>query len=265
MSKTLVIKGADFSTNKVTTITFGSIPCTAFSFDESEIEITDYDPVEIGYTVTPSDTTDAIVITSSDTNVVAIVNGKLQAIGIGSCTITGVCGNYSATCDITVDISYFEDYRSGMTTRLNSAVSPNVVTTGSSSYRFTTAGTDEQATTFESVVTSGEALKAVKFPKNTAKIKVSRDAAKGAMFGNNDNYIVWTKDEFSGNTTAGWSNSIKPISEESFKFNTDTYKEFSVPQGADSVYVNICFDAAPADFDAAIQESGFMLEFIVEE
>ena len=104
MAKTLIIKGADFSTNKLDTVSFDAIPCESISIDSS-ISISG-----IGATatltpvVTPSNTTDEITWESSDTSVATVENGVVTAYRPGSATITVTCGEQSATCAVTVAI-----------------------------------------------------------------------------------------------------------------------------------------------------------------
>lgn len=266
MAKTLVINGADFSVNKVTTVSYGgNVPCTGISLEESSVSLTDYDPVELEYTVTPSNTTDLVSWSSSDSTVVTVSNGVITPVGIGTATVTVSCGNQSASCTVEVSIAYAESYQAAMNTILYTSTTPNVVSTGSSGYRFTATGTGNQETTFKSVMMSqGMELHGVKLPANTVAVRISRYADKGSMFGQNNNHFIWTKDEWSGNTTSGYQDSIKPIENEDFYFNSDASKIFAVPEGADSFYLCMCFDNKPSDFDVAIQESGFMIEFLSE-
>lgn len=104
MSKALVIKGANFSTNAVAHITIGNpAPCTGISLNKSTTSITSIGDTEtLTATVTPSDTTDQIVWSNSDNTVATVNNGTVTAVGLGSAVITATCGNYSATCTVTV-------------------------------------------------------------------------------------------------------------------------------------------------------------------
>lgn len=104
MAKTLVINDADFSTNKVETVSFGgSVPCTGISLDESTLAINAIGGTgTLTATATPSDTTDTISWTTSDQTVATVNNGVVTAVGIGTATITVTCGSYSATCSVTV-------------------------------------------------------------------------------------------------------------------------------------------------------------------
>lgn len=103
MAKALVIKGADFSANKVATIEFEEeIPCTGITLSDSALTPSYLGTDTITATVTPADTTDAVQWSTSNPNVVTVENGAITAVGIGNATVTATCGNFSATCAITV-------------------------------------------------------------------------------------------------------------------------------------------------------------------
>ena len=104
MGKALVLKNVNFFEDRLTTVSFAEpIPCTGVTLD-----ITDLTVEEIGLTqsltaaVTPSDCTEQTVWTSSDTSVVMVENGVVTSIGVGTATITVTCGQYSASCNVTV-------------------------------------------------------------------------------------------------------------------------------------------------------------------
>lgn len=104
MAKTLVIKGADFSANKLATVNFSGVPCTGISLDIASAEINTIGGTQsLTATITPSDTTDAVGWGTSNDSVATVSNGVVTAIGLGTAVITATCGNYSATCSITVD------------------------------------------------------------------------------------------------------------------------------------------------------------------
>ena len=110
MGKALVIKGVDFSTNKLTQVDFTEVkPCTSIELNHSTYSLT-----SIGATVTltasvlPVDTTDEIEWASSDNTVATVANGVVTAVKVGSATITATCGEQTATCAITItqELSY---------------------------------------------------------------------------------------------------------------------------------------------------------------
>lgn len=107
MAKALVIKNADFSANKVTTVTFNDIACTGVEFDSSSVTLSDLGEATVGYTITPSNTTDSVTLTSSNPSVLSVSGTTLTVVGIGTCTLTLSCGGHTAICTVTVDI--YED------------------------------------------------------------------------------------------------------------------------------------------------------------
>ena len=100
MSKALIIKGANFSTNKVETITLSSVPCTALELSQSTITFTAMNSVTLTATKTPSNTTDALTWASSDETVATVADGVVTCVGLGTATITATCGEQTATCSV---------------------------------------------------------------------------------------------------------------------------------------------------------------------
>lgn len=104
MGKALIIKGADFSRNYVDRITFEEeIPCTGLSLNKSTASLPNTVSTDtLVATATPSNTTDAVIWTSSNSDIVSVSeNGVISAVGIGTATITVQCGDFSATCVVT--------------------------------------------------------------------------------------------------------------------------------------------------------------------
>ena len=83
-----------------------SIPCTGITFDKTELTFNGEGTQTITATVIPSDTTDSVVWVSSAPSVASIaVDGNVctvQSVSNGSATITAQCGNYSASCSVTI-------------------------------------------------------------------------------------------------------------------------------------------------------------------
>lgn len=106
MSKALVIKGANFSVNALTTITFEeTVDCTGISLNKATSTITSIGGTDtLAATTTPADTTDQIIWSSSDDTVATVTNGVVTANGLGSATITVSCGSYSASCNVSVAV-----------------------------------------------------------------------------------------------------------------------------------------------------------------
>lgn len=103
MAKTLVIKGANFSTNKLATVTIDDpVYCTGISLNKSSTSITGVGTTEtLTATLTPADTTEAVTWSTSDSNVATVSNGTVTVVGVGTATITATCGSYSAACTVT--------------------------------------------------------------------------------------------------------------------------------------------------------------------
>ena len=104
MSRALVIKNADFSINKITTVEFNDVPCTGAAFTSSSVALTRLGTAEIDYNVTPFDTTDNIILESSDTSILTVEGTTIEVVGIGECILTLKCGAYSDVCNVSVDI-----------------------------------------------------------------------------------------------------------------------------------------------------------------
>lgn len=105
MSKALVIKSADFSANKVTTVTFEGVHTTGISISSATMTLSSIGGTQtLTATVTPADSVDAVVWSSSDETVATVASGTVTAVGIGSCTITVTSGSYSAQCTVTVSV-----------------------------------------------------------------------------------------------------------------------------------------------------------------
>lgn len=82
---------------------FTKIRCTSITLDKTELSLTsEGESQTITATVTPSDTTDTIVWRSDNASIATVVGGVVTAVANGNATITAICGNYSATCDVTV-------------------------------------------------------------------------------------------------------------------------------------------------------------------
>ena len=116
MAKTLIIKNANFATNKLDTVSFETIPCTGISLAEQSASVEYLDTYTAVATVTPADTTDEIVRTSNNEHF-TVVDGIVTIGGVGEAVITATCGSFSAsvtlTATATLDIDDF-DLASGM-------------------------------------------------------------------------------------------------------------------------------------------------------
>lgn len=108
MSKALVIKGANFYANKVTTVTLEEIvPCKGIAIsDESHAFTAIGATYQLSATVTPIDTTDAVIWNSTNENVVTVSStGLVTCVGVGTASIIVTCGTKSATCAVTATVT----------------------------------------------------------------------------------------------------------------------------------------------------------------
>lgn len=266
MSKALVIKNANYLANRLAVISFGSIPCTGITFESDTISITGYEPVTITYTVTPANTTDAIVWESSDESVVTVANGVLTVVGIGSATITATCGEYSDTASVAVSVACTPVWYGA---NVSEAIDRGAMTGGDSSSRIAAFGNGAQATTYVYAPTnSAPARSAIKIPKNTAGIRISITSEGAASYAN-DTYtkVYWTKDE-----SAGWAdfpNAIKYVSVETaynITRSANYVKTYAVPEGADSMYVVTKLSdtiVAGDDYTSVVDGTGLTIEFLL--
>lgn len=105
MSKALVIKGADFSANKVATVTFVGVHTESISISSATITATEIGATyQLSAAVVPSDSVDAVAWASSDSNVATVQDGLVTITGCGTCNITASSGSYSAFCAVTVEV-----------------------------------------------------------------------------------------------------------------------------------------------------------------
>lgn len=101
MSKALVIKGADFSINKVSTITFEGKHTTEIQISQQTLTFNAIGETHtLTATIIPADSVDAVSWTTSNASVATVNNGTVTAVGIGTCTITASSGSYSAECAV---------------------------------------------------------------------------------------------------------------------------------------------------------------------
>lgn len=114
MATTLVIKNANFSVNKIETVSFAEKACTDIEINDASYDLTSIGATQnIDYTVTPADTTDAITWSSSNQNVATVENGVITSTGIGDAIITVTCGSHSDTVSVNVTATFNPDWKIG--------------------------------------------------------------------------------------------------------------------------------------------------------
>ena len=77
-------------------------PAESIVLDHQTLALNVGGSVTLTATVTPGDTTDAVVWSTGDDAIVTVANGCVTAVGAGSTTVTATAGDVSATCAVTV-------------------------------------------------------------------------------------------------------------------------------------------------------------------
>lgn len=264
MARALVIKGSNFSANKVTTVNInGGTSCTGIEFAEDTITIIGTDNIEVEYTLTPPNTTDVVTWESSDTDIITVDNGVITPVGVGTCTLTATCNGHTATATVTVQMFYVKNwiFYQGMKS------SNGYVYLSQSYYWLVTSGTSGQATDYVMYGSIPAPLpKAVKLPKNTTKVKITRTTGTVFDNGNSSAQLIWAKDESAG--YGSYPDAIKAISTED-AYNPRTYdtKVYDVPSGVDSMAFTIKLaqqKSASDDPNDVATSGGLVIEFLAE-
>lgn len=232
MSKALIIKGADFSANKVTTISFGTVPCEGISFASDAITITDTNPVTVEYTLTPNNTTDPVIWASSDANVVTVSGGVLTIVGIGTATLTATCGNFTATASVTVAIAYIPNFSF---TSISKASNKNFISCSTAMGRLSGCGSGVQKAQHNFVASSGGDVFPIIIPNGTKSVRVNIGSGAGTSFYNSADSAVW----FASDTPCGDSNfpnaATYVAGPTTFNPRSETPFTTNVPEGANAV------------------------------
>ena len=83
------------------------IPVTSVTLDNASAGLKEGETVTLTATVAPDNATDKTVTwSSSNTAVATVVDGVVTAVKAGTATITAACGNFSATCEVTVEAAF---------------------------------------------------------------------------------------------------------------------------------------------------------------
>lgn len=78
------------------------IPCTGVALSATSLTFTEAGSQTLTATVTPENTTDTLTWSTSASDVAAVSNGIVTAVGNGEAVITATCGAQSATCTVSV-------------------------------------------------------------------------------------------------------------------------------------------------------------------
>ena len=212
MARTLIIPNADFSTNKLDKVTFGNVPCTGIVLDENSKSMTSVGSTfTLTATPTPSDTTDSVMWSSSDEDVVTVAGGVVTATGCGTATITATCGNYSATCSVTVE--HIENF----TYDLNSYLSINNNNDYMNGGELANYAIGYSTTGSYRLYLYGYGKYPVKIPKGANKIEITSPSFKP--------YGYWTK---SNEESIGATGLVKTYPKDDFGSQASSYGNRSV-------------------------------------
>lgn len=115
------------------------VHCTGITLSASTLSVNEGSTGTLTATVTPSTCTETVTWSSSDTSVATVADGTVTAVSAGNATITATCGNYSATCAVTI----VETVRHSITYSLTNVTSTsNTATVEDSTYYSTTLTAD---------------------------------------------------------------------------------------------------------------------------
>ena len=117
------------------TVTDMAVPATSIELDAYDKTMSVGDKAKLTATVTPTDTTDKVVWTSSKPTVAAVdENGNITALAAGTTEITATAGSVSAVCKVTVEAVKVSEVKldktsvslkAGETAQLTAAVTPD--------------------------------------------------------------------------------------------------------------------------------------------
>ena len=80
------------------------VPCTGITLSAETLTFMEEEAQTLTATVTPDGCTDVVVWVSSNDEIATVTNGVVTPVASGNCTIKAICGEYSATCTVSVDI-----------------------------------------------------------------------------------------------------------------------------------------------------------------
>ena len=93
----------DGKTAKFTvTVTAARVAATGITLDVTTLSLTSSSAVQLTATVTPSNSTDTVVWSSSEGAVATVENGLVTPVSDGSCTIYATAGDFTAECSVSV-------------------------------------------------------------------------------------------------------------------------------------------------------------------
>lgn len=265
MAKALVIKGANFSANKVTTVEFNDVPCTGISLSEDTLNFTGYDAVAVTAQLTPNDTTDEVIWSSSNASVATVSDGVITPVGIGTCIIRAICGEQSDTAFVTVAFAYKTNYAFAV---MSYNSSTGILGYSAPKYDYILAyGKDNQRTekSIPAISTSiSGGVYGIKIPSGATKVKLTISNTSNIKNDQWSGGFQWLKDEA---LDESHPNFIKRISGQFFNLKTQTNLTFTPAEGADSFVFNLSFASESSSSNnpaTIISDIGFGIEFLTD-
>ena len=182
MGYALKIKNVNFSANALDKVNYiEPVPCTGISIDKDTLTFEKVGDTErITATVTPSDTTDAIMWASSDENVATVIDGLVTIHGIGTATITVTCGSQTASATInqtTIKAPYIYKTVTGKTVGGNNVAGGRIL--GASTFASQSIGSQAYTNTDNLRIRGGDVydVECIPVPYGATKVKVNSSSA----------------------------------------------------------------------------------------
>lgn len=232
MSKALIIKGTNFSENKIETVSFsGNVPCTGIAVTPSTITFTSIGSTQtLSIVKTPANTTDDVEITSSDESVCTVSGSVVTATGMGSATITVTCGEESSTCVVIIEsIEFSPAWSTGELKDFNNT-HMYIVGNEASRYIFAAKSIEEGETS--EIFYLYHDVEAMDIPIGCEKIRVTMDN----FIGNNIR-VAWY--DSTSKPYTNFPECIEGIQLDNNVTILQAGNEFTVPSGADKFVVGV--------------------------
>jgi hypothetical protein len=107
---TVTITAQAGSVTKTCEVTVYEVPATGITLSQTAQTLTKGDSYRLTTELTPSNTTDAVSWTSSNSDIASVSGGTVYANRVGTATITATCGSVKAECVVTVQQKQYETF-----------------------------------------------------------------------------------------------------------------------------------------------------------
>ena len=101
-TSTITVTKDGFTATFEVTVSEGEVKATGITLDKTTLSFTGKTPIQLTATVTPSNSTDAVVWRSSENAVATVENGLVTPVADGSCVIYATAGDVTAECSVSV-------------------------------------------------------------------------------------------------------------------------------------------------------------------